>query len=181
MRHTETFSPPRTTTRRTWLKLSLASAVVLAAGGGWLARPSPAWTQGQFSESAQAVWQALGRAFLDGALPAEGDPARAPALAGLLDRLTTAVAALPPHAQAELSQLLTLLTTAPGRRWLAGVDSDWPVASVAEMQAGLQAMRSSRLSLRQQAYLALHDLIGAAYFSDPSTWQVLDYPGPLNI
>lgn len=180
MRRTETFSPPPATTRRMWLKLGLASAVVLAAGGGWLARPSPAWVQGQFSASAQAVWQALGRAFLDGALPTEAE-AHAHALAALLDRLNAAVAALPPHAQAELSQLLTLLTTPPGRRWLAGVDSDWPVASVAEIQAGLQAMRGSRLSLRQQAYLALHDLIGAAYFSDPSTWTLLDYPGPMNI
>jgi hypothetical protein len=123
---------------------------------------------------------ALGRAILDGALPTEPD-AQAQALAGLSDRLTAAVAALPPHAQAELSQLLALLGTAAGRHWLAGVSNDWPVASVAEIQAGLQAMRFSSLALRQQAYLALHDLVGAAYFSDASTWKVLDYPGPMDL
>lgn len=164
-------APTSPTTRRTWLKLGVASAVVLAVGGTWLARPSA---------SASAIWHALGRALLDGALPTEAT-AQAQALAGLLDRLNTAIAALPPHAQAELSQLLNLLGTSVGRRGLAGVDSEWSQASVAEIQAGLQAMRSSRLALRQQAYVALHDLVGAAYFSHPSTWKVLDYPGPMDL
>lgn len=171
---------PPLTTRRTWLKGGLASAVVLTVGGAWLARPPVAWEGGQFSASAQAIWHALGRALLDGTLPTEAT-AQTQTLAGLLDRLTAAVAALPPHAQAELSQLLTLLGTSVGRRGLAGVDSEWSQASVAEIQAGLQAMRSSRLALRQQAYVALHDLVGAAYFSHPSTWKVLDYPGPMDL
>ena len=36
----------------------------------------------------------------------------------------------------------------------------------------------STLSLKQQAYQALHDIVGAAYFSDPGTWALLGYPGP---
>ncbi|WP_427915642.1 hypothetical protein ACPWT1_06325 [Ramlibacter sp. MMS24-I3-19] len=42
-------------------------------------------------------------------------------------------------------------------------------------------MRTSTLSLRVQAYQALHDISGAAYFSDRSTWAVLGYPGPVQV
>ena len=42
-------------------------------------------------------------------------------------------------------------------------------------------MRLSTISLRQQAYQALHDIVGSAYFSDAGTWSMLGYPGPLKI
>ena len=54
-------------------------------------------------------------------------------------------------------------------------------ASVAEIQSALQSMRVSTLSLRRQAYQALHDIVGAAYFSDPGTWSLLRYPGPVAV
>jgi hypothetical protein len=89
--------------------------------------------------------------------------------------------AFPPHVQSELAQLLGLLATGAGRRTLAGLQPDWSVATVVEVQQALQSMRVSRLALRQQGYQALHDIVGAAYFSDPSTWATLGYPGPVNL
>ena len=166
--------------RRVWLKLGVASAAVLAVAGGTLALwPGPA-TGSRLSPSARSVMQAVGAAILEGSLPAQ-PAARAQALGGLLDRLDDLVAGLPPHAQGELSQLLALLGAAPGRRWLAGVGAPWPEASVTEVQAGLQGMRTSRLTLRRQAYQALHDLVGGAYFADPATWAQLGYPGPRSL
>jgi hypothetical protein len=50
-----------------------------------------------------------------------------------------------------------------------------------DVQEALQGMRLSGLALRQQAYAALHDITGAAYFSAPDTWHQLGYPGPLAI
>lgn len=102
----------------------------------------------------------------------------AQALDAWLPRLETAVAQLPPHTQRELSQLLGLLALPVGRKALAGLSGDWADAPLADVQQALQGMRSSRLAVRQQAYLALHDLTGATYFSDASTWPVLGYPGP---
>lgn len=166
--------------RRSWLKLGLGSAVVLALGGGLVASIEPGWRQGRFSVDADTVLRACAQALLAGSLPT-GDDAQAAALNGLMARLADAVAALPAHAQAELSELLALMGTAVGRQWLGGVSTPWAQASVAEVQAGLQAMRFSRISLRQQAYMALHDLTGAAYFSAPSTWTVLGYPGPRDL
>lgn len=164
--------------RRSWLKLSLGAAAVLTLGGGAVALIEPAWRDGRLTAAGREVFMHTGRAFLDGSLPADNSK-RIHALAGLLDRTEALIAALPPHAQRELSQLLSLLATTPGRRALAGLAPEWADATVPEIRQALQAMRLSRLTLRQQAYQALHDITGSAYFSDPATWSVLGYPGPV--
>ena len=162
--------------RRTWLKLSLGAAALLAVGGGAVALIEPAWRAGRLTAAGRKVFMHAGRAFLDGSLPSEG--IRKEAMAGLLDRIDALIAALPEHAQRELSQLLSLLATTPGRRALAGLAPDWDQATVPEIRQALQSMRLSSLTLRQQAYQALHDITGSAYFADPRTWTVLGYPGP---
>ena len=73
------------------------------------------------------------------------------------------------------------MATGAGRRLLASLDVPWPKADLSRIQAALQSMRTSPLALKQQAYHALHDITGAAYFSDPSTWAVLGYPGPVAV
>lgn len=166
--------------RRSLLKLGLASAVVLGLAGGAAVLWEPGLRDGHLSAPGREVFSAVGQAVLDQTLPAEDGP-RQIALQGFLTRIDVLVQALPPHAQEELSQLLSLLGTAGGRRILAGLAPDWADASVAEVQQALQGMRLSRLALRQQAYSALHDIAAGAYFADESTWALLSYPGPLNI
>ena len=166
--------------RRTLLKLGAASAAVLLVAGGAAALLQPGLTGGSLSASGREVFSAVGRAVLDKTLPAD-EGAREIALNGLLGRIDILVQSLPPHAQSELSQLLALLASAAGRRTLAGLARTWPEASVADIQQALQDMRLSRLALRQQAYAALHDITAGAYFSDPSSWPLLGYPGPLKI
>jgi hypothetical protein len=166
--------------RRTLLKLGAASAAVLLVAGGVAALLQPGLEDGALSASGREVFSAVGRAVLDKTLPAD-DGARQIALNGLLGRVDVLLLSLPPHAQAELSQLLALLASVAGRRTLAGLALPWPEASVAEIQQALQAMRLSKLALRQQAYAALHDITAGAYFSDPSSWPLLGYPGPMKI
>ena len=166
--------------RRRLLILGAGSAALLGLGGALLLKSEQPWAGGKFSPTASGVWRSLSTAFLDGSLPKDAS-LLAKDLAALNHRLEVAVSALPQHAQAELSQLLALMASAPGRRLLVGLNADWESASVSEVQQALESMRGSRLDLRQQAYLALHDLVGAAYFSDPSTWTVLGYPGPVNL
>jgi len=166
--------------RRSLLALGAVSATVLAMGGGALALLQPGLRDARLSAGGREVFAGAARGLLDGSLPPDG-PGLQRALEGLLERIDGLIAALPAHAQSELSQLLALLATAPGRRTLAGLAQPWPVASVADIQAGLQAMRVSGISLRQQAYQALHDIVGSAYFSDAQTWSLLGYPGPLKI
>lgn len=160
--------------RRTWLGLGVVSALALAAGGGAMALLStPGIEDGKLTANARRVLAGSARGLLDGTMPNEPREVSA-----LLDRIDGLVAGLPPHAEAELSQLLALLASAPGRRGFAGLGPDWADASVTEVQGAMQAMRFSSLAARRQAYQGLHDIIGAAYFSEPATWAVLGYPGP---
>lgn len=166
--------------RRTLLKLGIGASAVLAVAGTGVALLQPGLREGRLSAASTIVMRAVARAVLEGVLPA--DPQlQQQALDAHLQRLDAAIAAFPAATRAELSQLLALLASAPGRRTLAGLNEPWPVASVAEVQQALQSMRVSRLSLRQQAYHALRDLTNAAYFSDPSAWGHMGYPGPTDI
>lgn len=166
--------------RRSLLGLGLAGGLVLAAAGGgaaWVLR-TPAWRQGHLSPDARVLLKAVAVSVLDGSLPAQGDPQREAALQAHLERFARALGALSPSTQAEVDQLLTVLSTAPGRRLLAGLASPWQDADRSEVDTALQGMRVSDSMIRRQAYHALRDLTQAAYFSDPATWAALGYPGP---
>jgi membrane protein implicated in regulation of membrane protease activity len=166
--------------RRSWLALGALSAVALVVGGGSMALWQPGLRDSKLSAAGQEVFGNVARGLLDGSLPA--DPAaQVSALQALLVRIDSLVAGLPPHAQAELSQLLSLLASAGGRRVLTGLARPWPEASVGDIQQALQGMRLSAVSLKQQAYQALHDIVAGAYFADASTWPLLAYPGPREI
>lgn len=166
--------------RRTLLKLGATSAALLAVVGGTAALIQPGLERGILTAAGRDVFRAIGLGVLDKTLP-EPAPAKEIALADLLDRVDLLVTALPPHAQAELSQLLSILASGAGRRALAGLSTPWPNATTADVQAALQDMRLSSLAVRQQAYAALHDITAGAYFSEPTTWAMLGYPGPLAI
>jgi hypothetical protein len=72
-----------------------------------------------------------------------------------------------PCPQKELSLLLALLASMRRAGRLIGrFGTDWPERMPCnQLQQALQSMRVSTLSLRQQAYHALHDIVGGAYFS----------------
>ncbi|MEO5672063.1 MAG: hypothetical protein ABIR26_15335 [Ramlibacter sp.] len=166
--------------RRNLLALGALSAAVLIVGGGSLALLQPGLHDARLSPAGRDVFAGAGRALLDGSLPSEADALRH-ALEGLLGRIDGVVSALPPHAQVELSQLLSILSIAGGRRLLGGLAEPWSTAPVADIQQALQSMRVSGVTLRQQAYQALHDIVGGAYFSDTQTWSLLGYPGPRKV
>jgi len=167
--------------RRTLLKLGLVSgAAMTLVGGGMALFHEPAWRDGRLTVAGRRVLGAVARGVLDGSLPTGPTPQQS-ALASHLDRMDATLAALPPATQHAFAELLVLLALPPGRLALAGLATDWSVASVAQINASLQGMRVSRLALRQQAYHALRDLTHVAYFADAATWAQLGYPGPRQI
>ncbi len=166
--------------RRTLMKLGIGAAAVLALAGGGMALLRPGWVDGRLSADASIVMRAVARAVLDGNLPADAVEREA-ALHGHMLRLGATIAGFPAATQDELSQLLALLSSAPGRTLLAGLHTAWDEAGVEELSASLQTMRTSSLALRQQAFHALRDLTNGAYFADRSTWPMLGYPGPTPI
>jgi hypothetical protein len=163
--------------RRSLLKLGIASAVVLAVAGGAVALMQPGLQNGKLSEGARLIFSRAGETILAGTLPADAGPKQI-AINSLLDRIEAFIAGTPDHVQAELSQLLGLLNTAAGRRGVVGLSPSWHDATVPEMTAAFQAMRESSVSLRVQAYQALHDIVSASYFSGQESWTALGYPGP---
>ena len=166
--------------RRTLLKLGVGASAVLAAAGGAASLLQPGLKDGRLTETGRTVFRAVSRGVLEGTLPAEGS-LRTKALDELLVRVEELTSALPPHAQDELAQLLSVLASAPGRRVMVGLEESWNFATDEQVRNALQSMRVSRLALRQQAYAALHDITAAAYFTEVSTWAQLGYPGPMKI
>lgn len=166
--------------RRSLLKLGFGAAAVLAVAGAGFSLVHPGLKDGRLTPSGREVFAGVARAVLDGSLPGDAAQARAALQAHLL-RLDDAIAAFPAHVQGELSMLLALLAAPPSRLAFAGLVQPWGEASTLDIQHALESLRTSSLSLRQQAYHALRDLTNAAYYADPQTWPQLGYPGPRNI
>jgi hypothetical protein len=160
--------------------LGATSTALLVVIGGTAALIQPGLERGALTTTGREVFRAIGLGILDKTLPEQPANKQA-ALAAMLGRIDVLISALPPHAQAELSQLLSILGSSAGRYALAGLSTPWASASAQQIQAALQDMRLSSLALRQQAYAALHDITAGAYFSEPATWAMLGYPGPLAI
>ena len=158
----------------------MAGTALALAGGGAAWFYQAAWAGGRLTDAGRRVLGGVASAVLDGSLPTDTGP-RLAAIAAHLDRMDATLRALPPSAQLEVADLLALLALAPGRLALTGLSADWGSASVTQIQAALQAMRGSRVALRQQAYHALRDLTHAAYFADSATWPRLGYPGPSKV
>jgi len=165
--------------RRRFLKLGLGATALLALAGGGLALLKQPGLQadGRLGEPARRIMRALSLALFDGMLPAEAG-AREARLASHLEQLDRQIAGFPPALRDELSQLLMLLDTAPGRLGLLGLGSGWDSAPPAELLAALQALGRSGLALRQQVFHALRDLNCLVFFNDPASWALVGYPGP---
>ncbi len=166
--------------RRTLLKLGVATGAALALVGGAAAYIKPGFERGQLTTVGRDVFRAIGLGVLDKTLP-DAKASKSAALDTLLADIGVLIAALPAHAQAEVSQLLSILSASAGRYGLAGLGTPWAEATATQVQTALQGMRLSSLAVRQQAYAALHDITAGAYFSRPDSWTMLGYPGPLTI
>ena len=166
-------------TRRQFLKVGLASGALLA-GAGWLALRrgrAPAGSFRWLDERSAVIVAVLVPAVLAGALPA-GEPDRRDAIRGTVEAFDRAVSGLAPAVQDEIRQLFSLLGLAAGRFIVAGVRSSWAEASPEEVSAFLARWRSSRFSLLRAGYQAITQLVVAAWYGNPASWESIGYPGP---
>jgi hypothetical protein len=167
--------------RRRLLHLGAGTALALACTAGAVAWLQPAASPpATLDGPARAMFAALADVLLDGSLPTDPGARRA-AIDQHLMRVQQTVHGLPPHARAELAQLITLLDTRAGRWVLLGLAAAWPSMPPAELARALSSMRRSAFSLRRQVYMALRELTMASFFADPVTWRQLSYPGPMAI
>ena len=168
------------TSRRSFLKIGVAGAFTLAAGGALYRLAHPPGSPNRFALEgpAQTVLNAVIPVMLGPVLPAE-PAARVAALTAASQRVRDAVLGLPLATQKEVQDLFGLLALGPARRLLAGVAGGWEQADARQVTAFLQSWRTHSLQTLQVAYHALHDLIIGAWYADPSTWDSIGYPGPL--
>ncbi|HAT32001.1 MAG TPA: hypothetical protein DCW29_14435 [Janthinobacterium sp.] len=168
------------TSRRSFLKLGLAGALALAAGGAMYRYARGPATPGPFllDDEGRALLAALAPVMLGQAVPNEAG-VREAAIGALIERVGAAIHGLPLATQKEVQDLFGLLALAPARRFLAGVTDGWAQASPGQVAAFLQSWRMHRFATLRTAYMALHDLILGAWYSDPAHWAAIGYPGPL--
>lgn len=166
--------------RRQLLQLGVAGAAVLGVGTLGVAWVEPGLVKGRLTHAGHAVLAGICEAVLDGSLPTEPS-AHLDAVAAHLRRLDDTIAGLPSSTREELSQLMALLAHPLGRWAFAGLSKPWAQAGTADLQRALQTLRSSSLSVKQQAYHALRDLTNAAFYADESAWPLLAYPGPRDL
>jgi len=157
--------------------VGLVAGTLLALVGGTLALTQPARRAGRLSDTARTTLTAVAKAVIGPLLPQAAE-AKALALQAHVGRVEATIAGLPPALQMEVDELLTIVSSVPGRFALVGLTDSWQTASDAQVTAALQGMRESSLALRQQAFHALRDISNGAYFADRSTWQAIGYPGP---
>jgi hypothetical protein len=182
-------SPPR----RSFLKKGILGAALLFVGGavpialrGGIDRARARGALRLFTPREYAIFAAIAARIVPGdAAAAAGIAGAAPATvwpsaqaldcAGKADAL---MALAHPSVGAELRQLLHLFESG-----LGGVFTNLQVTPFTrlppdEMDARLNAWRSSRVGLLRSGYQALKRLAQATYYSSPQVYPLVGYPGP---
>ncbi len=158
--------------RRRFLKVGLIGLGLLGAGGAFLAiTRDPA-------KERKTVLESVIPAMLAGVLPSETAKQKT-IIEQTRVAVEVAIAGLSPSTQSEIAQLFGLLASKPGQ-WLAGVSS-WDQASPKELGEFLSGWRNHKVGLFQVSYHALHDLITGSYYAEKNNWELLGYPGPINL
>jgi len=164
-------------TRRQFLRVGLAASAVLVAAR-WL-QPAMAEAEGGYRVLDLASARLLGAlvpVVLDGALP--HGPERPRHVRETVEAFDRAVSALAPAVRAEVEQLFSFLAFRPTRAAMAGLWEPIDRASAGEISAFLARWRHSRFDLQRQAYLALTQLIQAAWYGNSASWPAIGYAGP---
>jgi len=173
-----------TFTRRELIKTGIGGIAVLAIAG--CARSNgpasgayndPGYSYAVLSPNDRAAFAAIGTAMLDGALPS-APAAHAAAVVQVVRGVDVAIAGLTPAPQAELQQLLGLLSFGLTRGFAAGIWSSWDDASTADVAKFLESWRFSSVMLLQTGYQALHALVMASWYGNSESWARIGYPGP---
>lgn len=96
----------------------------------------------------------------------------------ILGNIDESAIRLPMRTQTELRELFSTLSSLLGRLVLAGVWLNWHNSDPAAIEKFLSSWREHSLSLLQQAYLGLRQIIMGAAYAESDLWHNISYPGP---
>lgn len=164
--------------RRSFLKVGIAGGLVFAAAR-WLDRPSAVAADPAYlfldAQTARLV-SALVPVVLSGTLPADATGRRR-AVEETTSAFDRAVAGLSPSVRKEVDELLAILRFGPTRLVFAGVWDPIEEAPPEALAAFLRRWRHGRFELQRAGYLALTQLIQAAWYGNSASWAFIGYPG----
>lgn len=165
-------------TRRRVIFVGVAGAV--AAGAAVmlprLRSSGPAPAGAELVASHGDMLRAVALALLGPALPAaQGE--RDTQIGAVLKACAALIDNLPASTRREIGDLFGLLAIKPARA-LLGYSGDWPGADDKAVHTFLAALRDSSISIKQQAYFALHDMVLGSFYAEPASWAATGYPGP---
>ena len=168
--------------RRHFLKTGAMGGMLLATGSATAlltgcSQAQPASGYVYLRDAELKVLRAVVPSVLAGTLP-EGK-ARASALDKMLLSLDQLLATSSIAVGDQIHQLFALLSMAPTRIAMAGVWSDWPDASPADIDAFLLRWRDSRLELLRGAYLGLCKIINVSWYLLPESYAAVGYSAPV--
>ncbi|WP_166838193.1 hypothetical protein [Rheinheimera pleomorphica] len=162
--------------RRRFILTGIALGTAASLGGG-LAIMGWQHSQAPDSSNRELVLSALLPALLYGALPQDATLAAAE-----LDRTKTAISDflpfLPLRQQQELNQLFNLLANRISQLGLTGYVTALSDLALQQRLQLLNQWRDSYLTLLQQAYHGLRELLYGAYYGQSEHWQALAYSAP---
>ena len=162
--------------RRRFILTGIALGTAASLGGGLAIM---GWQHSQVPDSSnrELVLSALLPALLYGALPQDATLAAAE-----LDRTKTAISDflpfLPLRQQQELNQLFNLLANRISQLGLTGYVTALSDLALQQRLQLLNQWRDSYLTLLQQAYHGLRELLYGAYYGQSEHWQALAYSAP---
>jgi hypothetical protein len=168
-------SEPRPSRRRL-LKVGIASAALLGAGGGllsWLGR-GYRLLPGEAAIGLSVKELCVARAAVEALLPG-GDGLPSGVELGIHQRMDEAAWAADEPTRGDLRAALQLVEHAPV---LVGRFGKLSALAPAERLAALEAMTRHSIDLVTQAALAVRQLAFMLYYSRDETWEAIGYEGP---
>lgn len=164
--------------RRRFIQAGLVGAFFLA-GAGWLAwrRTEDLGTIGGPFAVLTPLEAAILLAIARRVVPT-GTPFPSPEVVRVPERVDAFLGMSHAGVQRDVKRLLELFDSALLGLVLDGSPTRFRTASAATQDARLSAWARSRLDVRRTGFRALRRLICSAYYSSPSTWGALGYPGP---
>lgn len=170
--------------RRSFIKTGTLGGMLLATGSATAlltgcAKTAPA-TGYRFLRAHDIVLlTAIAPSVLVGSLP-EGDTQPA-AVSALLTSLDELLASSSLATNDQIYQLFDLLSLPPARMALAGVWSDWPKASRADIDAFLLRWHDSSIGVLRAGYLGLSKILASSWFLLPQSWPATGYVAPIKV
>ena len=162
--------------RRTFLLGGFVATASIAVGADWYINAFDS-EQEHSKHKHGLLFQALIPVLLEGALPT-AQKLRQQHIQRTVESIHATVDVLPKHSQQQLHQLLEILETKFGLLLLTSNMTSLLKRNPIELSQLLHYWREHYLSMMNEAYLGLRELIMSSYYALPEHWEILNYKKP---